>query len=767
MNEILDQLDRLFLEKRLDEVEPFLLRRLEETKIREEWNLSLGILNEMIGFFRDTSQYDKSITYSTEAISLAKDLGLEGTVPFATTILNVANALRAAGQYQQSKLFHERALEIYLVELDTNDERIASVYNNMSLLYQEMGEFEQAILSLKQALSIIELQGDNIKLAITHSNLGSSYINLGQVVAAKWHLKQAKNLFDLDEEKDFHYSACMSAMAQVCVVEKKYKQAKKYYEIALEEQKKHCGESEFYYRILDNIGMVEHQIGTLPKGMDLCRSYVEEIAYPDFEKKYPYLIGRVAFGLVGEGSDCLGFDDEWSMDHDFGPGFCLFLEQDDFEIYGSELQEWYEGLEKEYKGFIRTSINGTHRLGVQAIESYFEYYTNSKTASDYIEKNRNNIINLRHEMLSAFFAGEMFRDPLGIFQGRRQAFAQVFEEELRDFWVIEQIKALREMAQAGQYNYPRLLERNDLVSAHMAKTRFAEACLKYIHYREHKFPPIYKWLKRSASEIQQWEEVVSLLEQWMNSEESTKEVDLIASYVISELSKDLDFVVIEKGEFFLEHYAEEYLQYFLLQAEKMVEEVIELEWKAFDQVENMGGRASCQNDYGTFLIMRKSQYLSWPKPLLYSYLDDFHKANERGWNLMTEKYGRMMEHTDPNHYKNLEPYFRKHTKRDRDLVDQLVEIQVAWMESFAIEYPCMAGNARLIRSSQDTLLETSYETYLRGELMTYSQRTLKRYGKFILELVQSEGNLAKVIMTQTALLYGYESLEDAERKLSK
>jgi len=91
---------------------------------------------------------------------------------------------------------------------------------------------------------------------------------------------------------------------------------------------------------------------------------------------------------------------------------------------------------------------------------------------------------------------------------------------------------------------------------------------------------------------------------------------------------------------------------------------------------------------------------------------------------------------------------------------------VNWMEEFASKYPCMAGNARTIRSSTDNVYNTSYETYLRGELLTYSDRTLGLYGKWIVALNQEELNLAKLIMTNTALLYGYDSLEHAEESLN-
>jgi len=77
----------------------------------------------------------------------------------------------------------------------------------------------------------------------------------------------------------------------------------------------------------------------------------------------------------------------------------------------------------------------------------------------------------------------------------------------------------------------------------------------------------------------------------------------------------------------------------------------------------------------------------------------------------------------------------------------------------------MAGNARVIHTSEDTEAETSYETYLRGEIGTYSDATLLLYGRFIASLAQESKNLAYETMNNTAQLLGYEGVADAEKKL--
>ena len=94
-------------------------------------------------------------------------------------------------------------------------------------------------------------------------------------------------------------------------------------------------------------------------------------------------------------------------------------------------------------------------------------------------------------------------------------------------------------------------------------------------------------------------------------------------------------------------------------------------------------------------------------------------------------------------------------------MEGIISIQVQWMEEFAAKYPGLAKNTRIIHTSEDKPWDTSYETYLRGELGTYSDVMLELYGRFIVEIAKNEQNLAKMIMMHTVKMYGYDSLEEA------
>lgn len=198
----------------------------------------------------------------------------------------------------------------------------------------------------------------------------------------------------------------------------------------------------------------------------------------------------------------------------------------------------------------------------------------------------------------------------------------------------------------------------------------------------------------------------------------------------------------------------------------IIEEIVAREWLAFDKVRNEGGRANCQDNFGTFEIMRKSQFLAWDEATRDGYLADLRQADRRGRNLIEEKYARMMASTAPEQYANFAHLLPQLDARQSATIETIVEQQLVWREAFALKYPHMSGQARLIRTHEDTPSQTSFETYLRGELSTYSEMTLALYKRMVANLAARGDNLTTLTMEHTARLYGYRDLADAEAKLA-
>lgn len=259
--------------------------------------------------------------------------------------------------------------------------------------------------------------------------------------------------------------------------------------------------------------------------------------------------------------------------------------------------------------------------------------------------------------------------------------------------------------------------------------------------------------------------MLQFLQSINNPEETVQMIERIAEFLALELyAKNF----ISDTESYLDVHTEELLQksaWSRCAKEELVEKIARLEFEAFDKVQNVGGRASCQNNWPTFSIMRKSQYLTWNRTMLMQYLYDFTREYNLGHNLITEKYGRMMESTAPEEYESFKDRFHEISSEKKSIIEQIVQVQVAWMEEFAAQYPHLADRARSVRSTEDNLYNTSYETYLRGEISTYSDKMLELYGRYVVEYAAANKNIAFAIMENSAHLYGYESLDAAERFL--
>ena len=112
------------------------------------------------------------------------------------------------------------------------------------------------------------------------------------------------------------------------------------------------------------------------KGLTLSLMFYREYGAPMLHEQFPDLEGRIAVGLAGSGSECFGYDDELSQDHDFEPGFCLWLTRADYEAHGFALERLYAKLPKVFEGFSRQPLSpvGGNRHGVLVIEDFYQKY---------------------------------------------------------------------------------------------------------------------------------------------------------------------------------------------------------------------------------------------------------------------------------------------------------------------------------------------------------------------------------------------------------
>lgn len=254
-------------------------------------------------------------------------------------------------------------------------------------------------------------------------------------------------------------------------------------------------------------------------GLKLARAFWTQMGKPMIAAKYPQYAGRIAAGLVGHGSECYGFDDAYSQDHDFGPRFCLWLTDEDYAAIGEQLEADYEALPRKFsvdaqgrvtfEAHARSDASGAfpsagagspvtpraqganRRDGVFRIGDFFESITGYHTAP--AQTAPHEWLMLQESTLAAATNGEVFADPTGLFSKTRQGFKNM-PDDVRLALIS---KRLGMIAQAGQYNLPRSLKRGDGAAAWLSIHEFVQATASLVFLVNVPmvvgYMPYYKW----------------------------------------------------------------------------------------------------------------------------------------------------------------------------------------------------------------------------------------------------------------------------------
>ena len=232
-------------------------------------------------------------------------------------------------------------------------------------------------------------------------------------------------------------------------------------------------------------------------GLELSKGFYEEFGKPMLEKDFPDLLPYLAVGFVGSGSEHFGFDDAVSRDHDFEPGFCIFLPGEDVVSRRQAflLERAYAKLPKEYAGVKRLPVSpvGGNRNGVMRTAEFYEKAVGSPDGALSLHQ----WLTLPDHALFEAVDGEVYFDGYGEFTRIRDKLSAM----PRDVRLKRLAGNLLIMAQAGQYNFARCLRHGEPEAAQLACNEFVSAAVKAIFLLEGRTAPYYKWAFRALEQL--------------------------------------------------------------------------------------------------------------------------------------------------------------------------------------------------------------------------------------------------------------------------
>lgn len=179
------------------------------------------------------------------------------------------------------------------------------------------------------------------------------------------------------------------------------------------------------------------------QGIELSRRFYADVVAPWLSQVAPDLPHSAA--LIGYGSELLGFDDETSKDHNWGPRVHIYLGENDFAAYAARLladfasvvPQTFLGEPAGWRSRPHPAAGGADAVG--AMEHGLEFHTlegrlkahtglrslENLTAVDWL--------GFPEQSLLAFTAGAVFRDD----GGRLEALRSTLAYFPRDIWLYK------------------------------------------------------------------------------------------------------------------------------------------------------------------------------------------------------------------------------------------------------------------------------------------------------------------------------------------
>lgn len=233
----------------------------------------------------------------------------------------------------------------------------------------------------------------------------------------------------------------------------------------------------------------------MKRALDLSEEFFNDVALPSLKEAFPDAWGRMGAGLVGNGSECMGYDDDLSRDHDWGIEFFIWLTDEDHEVLGDDVRRWKASLREEHanRPFRVVSQYGVTATVLTPGRFYMSLIGSPRGPQTVLEWRRP-----PESSLALAVNGRVFTDPIGEFTATREHLLGYYPEPLR----LKKIAArCMSIAQTGQYNFLRVAQRGDMVTREIARARFVQDVISMAFLLNRVFMPYYKWSYRAMLDL--------------------------------------------------------------------------------------------------------------------------------------------------------------------------------------------------------------------------------------------------------------------------
>jgi Tetratricopeptide repeat. len=275
INLFFEELSATFEGGTIDAICALIEKNLAAAKAEGDSNAQITILNEKVGFYRSISRYGEAIQAAEEALALMISLGHANSVPHGTTLLNAGTAYRAAGKITSALDCFIKAQSIFEARLETNDHRLAGLYNNMSAAYQEEDRHEEALVMLEKAAKIMGNSGEvDSKAVVVLSNLAVAQLRQGKEAEALATLEQVHNivLVKPSSGKTPEFAIAFAGMGEAFYRMGQYEKSVEVFEKALALVQEAFGENKDYATLCFNCANAHDKL----EQTDIASSYIKK-----------------------------------------------------------------------------------------------------------------------------------------------------------------------------------------------------------------------------------------------------------------------------------------------------------------------------------------------------------------------------------------------------------------------------------------------------------------------------------------------------------